>query len=614
MKHRKLLSILLALALALSLCVPALAADGDVLTRGKFVMELYKLTEAWDGEAKQDRFDDVPAEGELALAVDWAAALGIVNGYGGRRFGPDDPVTREQMAAMLYRNAKLYGQGFQGMWYFPLDYPDAAEVSDWADEAMHWVVMHEILIGTENGLEPKATATEDQLALVLDRWQVALGTDVPADDTQNPAMNFIGPYVSDRAHALVEAEGKENAKITIEWGSSAWETAKWVMSGRLDPDTLTVAYTDCVRSTLVYGDDGALTEETVEYKDGTGTIVFGEDLTFTWKGDQDEQEDLVFAWSWDVPADSIDYLALVNKCNPLPEGWEDALETVTVTNSVGDEVEVEAKAYDAYLALKADLEENDGIYLELDSARRSVAEQQDIMERFTEKYGADYAAKTVAQPGYSEHHTGLALDLYFKTKNDDGSFADVYYNEDMEKEEYKGVWEAIHAKLPQYGFILRYLEGAEHITGYRYEPWHIRYLDDADIAAAITDAGATLEEYLAGKTAPAVDIDLSGSALYTEAELYDAMLAVKCTFAAFDGCELHSIRYAGDACNSAENVQWMNELDEGKGYTQVCELLSDLHSPVEQVGAWEPDTEYTDWQWWLARTEGGGWELLTWGY
>ena len=76
----------------------------------------------------------------------------------------------------------------------------------------------------------------------------------------------------------------------------------------------------------------------------------------------------------------IDYLALVNKLNPLPEGWEDALETVTITNSVGDEVEVEKKAYDAYLALKEDLEKNDGIYLELDSARRSVAAQQDIMD------------------------------------------------------------------------------------------------------------------------------------------------------------------------------------------------------------------------------------------
>ena len=96
---------------------------------------------------------------------------------------------------------------------------------------------------------------------------------------------------------------------------------------------------------------------------------------------------------------NIDYLALVNKLNPLPEGWEETLQTVTITNSVGDEVEVEEKAYAAYELLRADLEENDGIYLELDSARRSVADQQDIMDRFIEKYGADYAAKTGATPG-----------------------------------------------------------------------------------------------------------------------------------------------------------------------------------------------------------------------
>ena len=179
----------------------------------------------------------------------------------------------------------------------------------------------------------------------------------------------------------------------------------------------------------------------------------------------------------------IDYLALVNKLNPLPDGWEDALETVTITNSVGDEVEVEKKAYDAYLALKEDLEENEGIYLELDSARRSVAAQQDIMDRFIEKYGADYAAKTVATPGYSEHHTGLALDLYFKLKDDNGEFTDVYYNEDMVR--YPEIWEKIHARLADYGFILRYLEGREHITGYGYEPWHIRYIDSPEIAKEI---------------------------------------------------------------------------------------------------------------------------------
>ena len=73
MKHSKLLSIVLVLALVLSLAVmPAYAADAEygdeILTRGEFVMGLYQLAEAWDGEAKQDSFDDVPAEGDLALA------------------------------------------------------------------------------------------------------------------------------------------------------------------------------------------------------------------------------------------------------------------------------------------------------------------------------------------------------------------------------------------------------------------------------------------------------------------------------------------------------------------------------------------------------------------
>ena len=186
MKHRKLLSLVLAMALAFSFAVPAFAEDaqtGDgVLTRGEFVMALYQLTEAWDGEAKQDVFDDVPAEGELALAVSWASAMGIVYGYDDRVFGPDDPVTREQMATMLYRNARLYGQGFEGMWYFPLDFPDAAEVSEWADEAMHWVVMNGILVGTDKGLEPKSLATDDQLAIVLDRWQTTIyGSDADSE-------------------------------------------------------------------------------------------------------------------------------------------------------------------------------------------------------------------------------------------------------------------------------------------------------------------------------------------------------------------------------------------------------------------------------------------------
>lgn len=301
----------------------------------------------------------------------------------------------------------------------------------------------------------------------------------------------------------------------------------------------------------------------------------------------------------------IDYKALVNKLNPLPDGWETSLETVTVKNSLGDDVEVEKKAYDAYLLLKADLEK-DGVFVDLDSARRSVAEQQRIMDEFTEDYGADYAAKTVAQPGYSEHHTGLALDLYL---NIDGE--DVYLNEDMV--EYPEIWAKIHDKLPEYGFILRYLEDKEYITGYGYEPWHIRYIDDVDAAKEITSKGLTFEEYLGTASTTNVTVDLGTSELYTEEELKEAAVQVKCKFAGF-GCELKSIRYAGDECNTQEKIEWLNTIDKGAQYTSVAEFLTDFHTPENGTSVFEPDTDRKDYTWWLGKDEDGDWQLVTFGY
>ncbi len=114
--------------------------------------------------------------------------------------------------------------------------------------------------------------------------------------------------------------------------------------------------------------------------------------------------------------------------------------------------------------------------------------------------------------------------------------------------------------------------------------------------------------------APEVGIDLGESAIYTQEDLRAAVLAIREEFAAFEGCELHRLRYAGDESCTEENLHWMNELNPDGGYTQVAEFLSDFRSPAEETGAWEADREYTDWQWWLARTENGGWEILTWGY
>lgn len=179
----------------------------------------------------------------------------------------------------------------------------------------------------------------------------------------------------------------------------------------------------------------------------------------------------------------LDYLVLVDSSHPLPEGWEDSIEIESFTNAVGDEVKVERTAYEAYLKLKEALEA-DNVYVDLDSAYRSTEEQQKIVDDFTQKYGAEYANSYVAAPGCSEHQTGLALDLFLIV---DGKI--IYENEDLMQ--YPEIWEQIHEKLPDYGFILRYPGGNE----YPYEPWHIRYVG-LKAAQEITEKNMFFEDYI----------------------------------------------------------------------------------------------------------------------
>ena len=119
-----------------------------------------------------------------------------------------------------------------------------------------------------------------------------------SEDGQNPVMNFIGEYQCERAHALVECSGTDEAQITIEWGSSASELARWIIVGRLDTGTLTVAYSGCTKSIVTFDENGEEVSQVPEYEDGSGTIVFNDDGTFTWHEDQSEYEnDMVFEWA-----------------------------------------------------------------------------------------------------------------------------------------------------------------------------------------------------------------------------------------------------------------------------------------------------------------------------
>jgi len=184
----------------------------------------------------------------------------------------------------------------------------------------------------------------------------------------------------------------------------------------------------------------------------------------------------------------IDYLVLVNKENKLPDDWESKLELVEVQNAYGETIRVEKEALEKYNELKADLAK-EWIEIELDSVYRSVEKQQQVWDEFEQEYGLEYTQKYVAVPWYSEHHTALALDIVIRK---DGVL--IYENDDMIAE--PEIFAKIHAKLADYGFILRYLEWKEDITWYGYEPRHLRYIWDADIAKEIMENWLTLEEYL----------------------------------------------------------------------------------------------------------------------
>ena len=194
--------------------------------------------------------------------------------------------------------------------------------------------------------------------------------------------------------------------------------------------------------------------------------------------------------------DGYDYLVLVNKYSQLPDDWEKNVELVDAKNAWDEDIKVEKEAYEQYKKLAEEVNKDLKEYnatIELDSTYRSVKEQQELWDEWSEdpEKGPDYVKKYVAVPGYSEHHTGLAIDICLKI---DGEL--VYDNDEMKEQ--KDIFSVVHKKLADYGFILRYLDGRDDITGYAYEPWHLRYVGSKKIAKEIMDKDITFEEYLDG--------------------------------------------------------------------------------------------------------------------
>ena len=160
----------------------------------------------------------------------------------------------------------------------------------------------------------------------------------------------------------------------------------------------------------------------------------------------------------------IDGIMIVNKSYPLPKNYGGSLTDDTVSS---------------YSKMKEDALK-DGIELIILSGYRSYKTQKKLYNSYVESDGVDKADTYSARPGFSEHQSGYAMDL--NSIND--SFADTK----------EGIW--LNNNAYKYGFILRYPKNKSDITGYKYEPWHYRYVGNSLSSILYNDGNwITLEEY-----------------------------------------------------------------------------------------------------------------------
>ncbi|WP_157265721.1 M15 family metallopeptidase [Paenibacillus sp. FJAT-27812] len=189
-----------------------------------------------------------------------------------------------------------------------------------------------------------------------------------------------------------------------------------------------------------------------------------------------------------VIAQPAEIAVLVNKQHKLPEEYNPSdLVFPDVRFIFSEKIEKRKMRQEAATALENMFKaaENDSIQLAGVSAYRSHSTQKTLFERYVKRDGLEKARTYSAFPGTSEHETGLAIDV----SGSDGKCAAA----DCFADTKEAAWLKKHAH--EYGFIIRYPEGKEEITGYQYEPWHIRYVGK-DTAAKIAESGETLEEYM----------------------------------------------------------------------------------------------------------------------
>ena len=143
----------------------------DPMTRAMFVTVIGRLAGVDASQYQTSNFSDVQAGSWYAPYVAWAAEKGVVKGISETEFDPNGKITREQMAAMMYRYADFCGVNLTDTSSALFDrFADKAAVSQYAEKAMIWATDKGIINGTEKGLEPAADATRAQVAQIIKNY------------------------------------------------------------------------------------------------------------------------------------------------------------------------------------------------------------------------------------------------------------------------------------------------------------------------------------------------------------------------------------------------------------------------------------------------------------
>lgn len=293
-------------------------------------------------------------------------------------------------------------------------------------------------------------------------------SELSADDTQKETE-------SETVEQTTEVESETDAKSETEEDTTTIESDfeiekieldKYevnIKAGETDMPMVTMYPEDASNKGEIWesSDDGVATVN--HYGKITGVKAGECIVTVTSEDNPNVKAEVKVTVSGEASLTYINGILIANKTYSLPESYAPGID----------------KTAESALNKMINAAKQDGINLFIKSGYRSYSTQKTLYNNYVARDGVAAADRYSARPGHSEHQTGLAFDL----NSLEQSFGETK----------EGKWLAEHCH--EYGFIIRYPKDKEDVTGYMYEPWHVRYLGD-DIAKDVYESGKCLEEYL----------------------------------------------------------------------------------------------------------------------